>query len=78
VYDVSRWKSHPGGRVIYTHAGQDATSVFTGFHSGAAWSTLEPYCIGECDQAVGVDNAFERDVRALVPEMHRRKLFSAR
>ncbi len=75
---MSQWKNHPGGQVIYTHAGQDATSVFTSFHAGTTWATLEPYCIGECDQTVGVDNAFERDVRALTPEIHKRKLFTAR
>lgn len=78
VYDVSGWTTkHPGGRVLLTHAGGDATSVFTGFHSGQAWSTLEPFCIGECTESVGVDNAFEREIRALVPEMQKRGLFKA-
>lgn len=64
--------------MLLTHAGGDATSVFTGFHSGQAWSTLEPFCIGECTESVGVDNAFEREIRALVPEMQKRGLFKAR
>jgi hypothetical protein len=64
--------------VIYTHAGQDATCVFTGFHSGAAWDSLTPFLVGECDETIGVDNAFEADIRGLFPEMHRRGLFHAK
>jgi acyl-lipid Delta6-acetylenase / acyl-lipid (9-3)-desaturase len=78
VYDVSKWKDHPGGRVIYTNAGQDATAVFTSFHSKAAWAALEPFYVGECKETVGVDNAFEREMRGLVKEMHRQGLYKSR
>ena len=48
VYDVSNWADrHPGGRVIYTYAGKDATDVFAGFHSPAAWAQLRPFYVGE-------------------------------
>jgi len=48
VYDVSNWADqHPGGRVIYTYAGKDATDVFAGFHSPASWGLLRPLYVGE-------------------------------
>lgn len=48
VYDVSSWApEHPGGRVVYTYAGKDATDVFAGFHSPAAWAVLKPLYVGE-------------------------------
>lgn len=48
VYDVSNWAvQHPGGRVIYTYAGKDATDVFAGFHSPGAWALLKPLYVGE-------------------------------
>lgn len=81
VYDVSNWSSHPGGRVIYTHAGQDATGAFVGFHSGAAHAELERFCVGACPEMAGAAEgekaAFEAEVRALMPEIHRRGLFAA-
>ena len=75
---MSTWKGHPGGRVIYTHAGQDATSVFSGFHSKEAWSHLEPYYIGDCVESLNrTDSPFERDVRALFPKMREAGVFVA-
>lgn len=48
VYDISNWADqHPGGRVISTYAGKDATDVFAGFHSPAAWKLLKPLYVGE-------------------------------
>lgn len=48
VYDVTKFaKLHPGGDIILTAAGQDATDVFAGFHAATnAWSLLAPLCIG--------------------------------
>lgn len=78
VYDVSKWKSHPGGRVMYTHAGQDATAVFSSFHAGTSYAELDQFYIGDCAEPVGVDNDFEREMRALVGEMHKRGLYNSR
>jgi cytochrome b involved in lipid metabolism len=78
VYDVSKWSGHPGGRVIFTHAGQDATGAFVGFHSGAAHAALEDFYIGECPDMGKAASGFEADVRALLPELHKRGLFKAR
>ncbi|KAK9811695.1 hypothetical protein WJX72_008543 [[Myrmecia] bisecta] len=48
VYDVSGWASqHPGGRVIYTYAGKDATDVFACFHAQTTWSQLRPFHVGD-------------------------------
>ena len=78
VYDVSKWRNHPGGRVIYTHAGQDATGAFTGFHSGAAYASMEEFYIGDCSDVAKYESAFEREIRELAPELHKRHLFTAR
>ena len=76
---MSKWKSHPGGRVIYTHAGQDASSVFSSFHSKESWGFLQQYCIGDCSESLNsTDKPFERDVRALFPKMREAGVFTAR
>jgi fatty acid desaturase/cytochrome b involved in lipid metabolism len=47
VYDVSRFaEQHPGGSVIYTHAGRDATDIFAGFHAPSTWKLLQQFYIG--------------------------------
>ncbi len=54
VYDVTYFaQQHPGGRVIYTYAGKDATDVFAGFHSPASWALLKPLYVGELDEVAG-------------------------
>lgn len=52
VYDVSNWMDHPGGSVIFTHAGDDATDIFAAFHPGTASKDLEKFYIGELDETV--------------------------
>ena len=78
MYDVSQWSSHPGGAVLCTHAGQDATSVFAGFHGSSAYETMTQFYIGDCDELLTKDTDFEREIRALGPEMKRRGLYDAR
>lgn len=47
VYDVSDFvQRHPGGRVIMTYAGRDATDVFSSFHAASSWALLKHMCIG--------------------------------
>lgn len=48
VYDVTEFKRiHPGGDIILTSAGQDATDVFAAFHAGtSAWRDLPHLCVG--------------------------------
>jgi cytochrome b involved in lipid metabolism len=40
-------QQHPGGSVIYTHAGRDATDIFAGFHAPATWKVLQQFYIGD-------------------------------
>jgi len=47
VYDVSNWREHPGGNVIFSNAGGDMTDVFAAFHPGTAYSLLSHFLIGE-------------------------------
>lgn len=48
VYDVTAfWRVHPGGRVILTYAGRDATDVFATFHAATSWALLREHQIGE-------------------------------
>jgi len=52
VYDVSNWEDHPGGSVIFTHAGDDCTDVFAAFHPPGALKTLQQFEIGTLDESV--------------------------
>ena len=48
VYDVTGWTAqHPGGRVIATYAGRDATDVFACFHAATSWGQLKQFYIGD-------------------------------
>eukprot|EP01006_Ploeotia_vitrea_P059814 TRINITY_DN74825_c0_g1_i1.p1 TRINITY_DN74825_c0_g1~~TRINITY_DN74825_c0_g1_i1.p1 ORF type:complete len:463 (-),score=-31.18 TRINITY_DN74825_c0_g1_i1:16-1404(-) len=46
VYDVSNWEDHPGGSVIFTHAGDDCTDIFAAFHPASAVKDMQKYEIG--------------------------------
>jgi fatty acid desaturase/predicted heme/steroid binding protein len=52
VYDVSNWETHPGGSVIFTHAGDDATDIFVAFHPASASNDLKRFEIGELDESL--------------------------
>ena len=41
VYDVSDWHEHPGGNVIFTHAGDDCTDIFAAFHPPGLQSMID-------------------------------------
>jgi len=47
VYDVSDWYEHPGGSVIFTHAGDDMTDIFTAFHAPGSHSMIRRFYIGD-------------------------------
>lgn len=51
VYDVSNWEDHPGGSVIFTHAGDDCTDIFAAFHPMSAMKDLKKFEIGELDDS---------------------------
>jgi len=52
VYDVSSWNDHPGGSVIFTHAGDDCTDIFAAFHPASATKYLEKFEIGDLDESI--------------------------
>jgi acyl-lipid Delta6-acetylenase / acyl-lipid (9-3)-desaturase len=52
VYDVSNWTEHPGGSVIFTHAGDDFTDIFAAFHPASASQALNRFYIGELDDSI--------------------------
>ena len=47
VYDVSNWHGHPGGGVIFTHAGDDMTDIFAAFHAQGSQAMLKRFYIGD-------------------------------
>lgn len=47
VFDISAWGSHPGGQIIFTHAGRDATDVFNSFHPKSAYALLDRFYVGD-------------------------------
>jgi len=47
VYDVSNWHDHPGGAVVFTHAGDDATDIFAAFHAPGSQNLLRKFLIGD-------------------------------
>ena len=75
VYDVSNWgESHPGGVVLYTHGGKDATDVFSAFHAGSTWALLRARQIGTCDDAAP---ELLQDFRRLRADMQTARLFES-
>eukprot|EP00640_Fibrocapsa_japonica_P001772 CAMPEP_0113936246 /NCGR_PEP_ID=MMETSP1339-20121228/3192_1 /TAXON_ID=94617 /ORGANISM="Fibrocapsa japonica" /LENGTH=462 /DNA_ID=CAMNT_0000938653 /DNA_START=79 /DNA_END=1467 /DNA_ORIENTATION=- /assembly_acc=CAM_ASM_000762 len=51
VYDVSNWQDHPGGAVIFTHAGDDFTDIFAAFHPKSSYAVLDKFLIGYLDES---------------------------
>jgi len=47
VYDVSQWYEHPGGAVIFTHAGDDMTDIFAAFHAAGSHNMMKKFYIGD-------------------------------
>lgn len=69
VYDLSNWHEHPGGAVIFTHAGDDMTDIFAAFHAPGSHNMMQRFYIGEIDQSSlpkdSTQLAFERGYRDL-------------
>jgi len=47
VYNVSDWHEHPGGGVIFTHAGDDMTDIFAAFHAQGSQAMMKQFYIGD-------------------------------
>jgi cytochrome b involved in lipid metabolism len=87
VYDVSQWADHPGGRVIYSAAGGDATDSFRAFHSVAEpaqnrlLASMRRFEVGELARdAAGAQalapSAFEKEYRELYEVVRRSPEYS--
>jgi len=61
VYDVSGWHDHPGGDVIFTAAGDDATDSFALFHASSTYRSLEQFRIGTLKEGDRKKWSDERD-----------------
>ena len=79
VYDVSGWEDHPGGSVIFTHAGDDCTDVFGAFHPASALKDLSRFEIGVLDESriPQKQKDFERAYRELRAKLIAMGLFNA-
>jgi len=81
VYDVSNWYEHPGGAVIFTHAGDDMTDIFAAFHAPGSMNLMKKFLIGEIVQdSVPKDAqqlAFEKGYRDLRAKMVMMGLFKS-
>jgi len=80
VYDVSHFTPrHPGGAVILTYAGKDATDVFAAFHAGATWGLLKQFFVGDLVEAdaAPAPGSLLADYRALRVQLRAAGLFKA-
>jgi cytochrome b involved in lipid metabolism len=77
VYDVTNFDTHPGGAVMYTHSGRDASSVFQAFHSGGSYAYLDRYLVGEVKEPDSA-GGFEADMDKLRAELVNRGFFKSR
>ncbi|KAL2621894.1 hypothetical protein R1flu_002099 [Riccia fluitans] len=75
VYDVSTFaEKHPGGPIIFTQAGRDATDPFRLFHTAKAWQQLQEFQIGELYNAEPVSELL-KDYRELRSVLMRSQMF---
>lgn len=86
VYDVSNFgKEHPGGNIIFTHAGQTATDVFSAFHPAAVYNWLPRFYVGELvkDSSSTPSDAekevsdYRRDITAMKSELMKARAFES-
>lgn len=84
VYDVTAFsKEHPGGDIIFTAAGSDATDVFAGFHASTdAWRQLPKLCVGNIQSTASpllqlVDERYIRDVLEMRKQVQSLRLFDS-
>ena len=85
VYDVSNFvKDHPGGSIIFTHAGQDATDVFSAFHPASVYRWLPRFYIGDLvkDSSETPSDAqkeadYRQDITAMKSELMKARAFES-
>jgi len=77
VYDVTSFGLvHPGGEVIFTHAGRDATEVFACFHAATTWNQLNKLYIGDICEDNETDSLLE-DFRKLRADLVKDGMFAS-
>jgi len=70
AYDVTSWiPKHPGGEVLLSYAGMDATDVFDAFHDETSEKFLPPLLIGPVIDADSIITDVVREHRALVKKL---------
>nr|AAU11444.1 fatty acid desaturase [Glossomastix chrysoplasta]AAU11445.1 fatty acid desaturase [Glossomastix chrysoplasta] len=85
VYDVSNYMDHPGGLVIFSHAGDDMTDVFAAFHPPSAFNFMDKFLIGVVDskgsspqlQKDASQASFEKAYRNLRVQLKKAGMFKA-
>mmetsp|Transcript_10169 Transcript_10169/g.20534 ORF Transcript_10169/g.20534 Transcript_10169/m.20534 type:complete len:467 (-) Transcript_10169:42-1442(-) len=84
VYDVTGFsEKHPGGEILLTYAGRDATEVFTAFHESRTWGLLPSFYVADEAIAKAADDApysspeYMKDVRAMRTELQKLRAFEA-
>jgi len=85
VYDVTGFEhEHPGGEIILTAAGQDATDVFSAFHSASNYKLLPRFLIGileDSDTTSSTDKyhspEYIADIRKMRADLTRLKAFDS-
>lgn len=84
VYDITSFVPlHPGGDILLTAAGQDATDVFAGFHASTdAWRFLPPLCVGVLEHAESpplpnVSAKYLRDLADLRKQVRKLRLYDS-
>lgn len=80
VYDVSNWHEHPGGAVIFTHAGDDMTDIFAAFHAQGSHKMMQKFYIGDLIVESNTTKtqhqiAFEKGYRDLRSQLIMMKMF---
>lgn len=82
IYDVTKFsRIHPGGDIILTAAGQDATDVFAAFHANtSSWRYLPTLCIGVVKgprKTKKSDESYIADVAKMRQTMQSMRLFES-
>jgi acyl-lipid Delta6-acetylenase / acyl-lipid (9-3)-desaturase len=79
VYDVSSWYEHPGGAVIFTHAGDDMTDIFAAFHAPGSSAVMKQFYIGDLIDSPKDESqvAFEKGYRDLRSQLIKMGMFKS-
>lgn len=76
IYDITEFvANHPGGDIILTHAGADATDIFAAFHSEGARDLFGNYFVGDLEDPLTPPVIAE--IRKLREEFAKEGLFEA-